>query len=142
MNLSKIVKSNIEFLRPDLIDQLIKLEEESPFNLILMDSWWSCDCTKKELLRRKIKGLKAFCVAPKNLVGRNFNNLRSDDLKCKKTPSIWAADIKDTEYHPTNLSCAATGEKNVMIRPRVGTSFTGFARMKNDSIAKYPHYKY
>ena len=81
-----------------------------------MDSWWSCDCTKKELLRRKIKGLKAFCVAPKNLVGRNFNNLRSDDLKCKKTPSIWAADIKDTEYHPTNLSCAATGEKNMAIR--------------------------
>jgi len=105
----KIVKSNIEFLRPDLIDQLIKLEEETPFNLILMDSWWTCDCTKKELLRRKIKGLKAYCVAPKNLVGRDFNNLKYDDLKCKKTPSIWATDIKDTEYHPTNLSCAATG---------------------------------
>ena len=64
---------------------------------------------KKELLRRKIKGLKAYCVAPKNLVGRDFNNLNYDDLKCKKTPSIWATDIKDTEYHPTNLSCAATG---------------------------------
>ena len=75
----------MESFSDNFIDQLVEISALRPrLRLILLQSWWSCDCKKSALLSRgPIPALRAYCRLPAKVSGRDFFSLSQSDLHCE-----------------------------------------------------------
>ena len=78
--------------------------------LIVLESWWSCDCQKRSLLERgPIVALEVVCRLPAPVRGLDFWDLAVNQLHCEPISSVRSGNVEAVEYHPSTLSCSATG---------------------------------
>ena len=107
----KILHSQIENFSNHFIDQLIHISSTRPeLRLIVLESWWSCDCQKRALLEKgPLAALEVVCRLPGAVRGVDFWDLSSSQLHCEPISSVRSGNVEAVEYHPSSLSCSATG---------------------------------
>ena len=67
----------------------------SDYSLVLDNSWWSCDCSKKNILSLNLTGLSVTCRVPFKLKGRDFASLAHSDLTCSYPKDPRAGPVQD-----------------------------------------------
>jgi len=135
----QIVNSDIQTFPETFVKNISSL---SDYSLVLDNSWWSCDCSKKNILSLNLTGLSVMCRVPFKLKGRNFRSLIEDDLSCSYPKDPRAGPVQAIEYQSTSLECAATGyplPKIIWYSPggqKIDRDFLSRAA-KNDSLKIY-----
>ena len=109
MQLSSMVQINGSDIQSFSDEFLRNISNLDSFNLTIINSWWSCDCSKTSMLKLNLTGLTIICRVPFKLQDRAFSSLSEEELTCTVPTHPRAHPVKAIEYQSTSLRCAATG---------------------------------